>query len=575
MIGLPVPGIELKLVPQRRQARGALARPQRHARLLARARADRGGASTKKASTASATRCKFVDPSDPAAGLRFRRPHRRGLQALDRHLGQRRPAARAADRGAARPCARRRDRRPRPRRRRRADLPDLDGLPRARPACRPQAPPTVLPQPAVRAALRARCRRCAPGQHRQRDARGPRAAAGRAALDRRRRDHRQGLDQPARRARTVAPICVAASYAEPPPADVIRVEETPMSRRVPALLAILARCLAARRRAHAVRRLYRRASRRSRRSISASRPRAPCSSAPRMPPDDVGTVIAGSMAQASFDAYMLPRHVGLYAGVPIEVPAHLVQRVCGTGIEAIMQAADAVTHRSVDARARASAPKCMSRNPVAAYTHRNGFRMGQVEFKDFLWEALLDPACGCTMGDTAENLARHYQHHRARRSTPSPRAASRARWRRRQSGFLAGEIVPVVSETFEREGYRRPRHPAAARHRGGGRRQPCAALAGRSAGARSGPRSAACRPAATAPPWSMARRRRWSCSGAYVRAQGTHAAGAPRRRRRRSAARRRSWASARCRRSAPCWTRAGLRSATSTASRSTRRSARR
>ena len=64
-------------------------------------------------------------------------------------------------------------------------------------------------------------------------------------------------------------------------------------------------------------------------------------------PEEVGTVIAGSVAQASFDAYMLPRHIGLYAGVPVEVPAHLVQRVCGTGIEALMQAADAVTHRGV------------------------------------------------------------------------------------------------------------------------------------------------------------------------------------------------------------------------------------
>ena len=51
----------------------------------------------------------------------------------------------------------------------------------------------------------------------------------------------------------------------------------------------------------------------------------------------------------------------------------------------------------------------MSRNPIAAYTHRGGFRMGQVEFKDFLWEALLDPAANVTMGDTAENLARQYQ----------------------------------------------------------------------------------------------------------------------------------------------------------------------
>ena len=53
---------------------------------------------------------------------------------------------------------------------------------------------------------------------------------------------------------------------------------------------------------------------------------------------DVGTTIAGSMAQASFDAYMTPRHIGLYAGVPLERPAHLVQRICGTGIEVLVQA---------------------------------------------------------------------------------------------------------------------------------------------------------------------------------------------------------------------------------------------
>src|SRR3984957_10472436 len=108
-------------------------------------------------------------------------------------------------------------------------------------------------------------------------------------------------------------------------------------------------------------------------------------------PQLVGTVIAGSMAQASFDAYMLPRHIGLYSGVPIEAPAHLVQRVCGTGIEAILQAADSITLGRANL-ALVVGTESMSRNPVAAYTHRGGFRMGQVEFKDFLWEALLDPS---------------------------------------------------------------------------------------------------------------------------------------------------------------------------------------
>ena len=124
-------------------------------------------------------------------------------------------------------------------------------------------------------------------------------------------------------------------------------------------------------------------------------------------PADVGTVIAGSMAQTSFDAYLLPRHIGLYSGVPTEVPAHLVQRVCGTGIEVLSQAADAVSQQRAGLALCVGA-ESMSRNPVAAYTHRTGFRLGQVEFKDFLWEALLDTAVDATMGGTAEALAQRF-----------------------------------------------------------------------------------------------------------------------------------------------------------------------
>src|SRR5690606_10730439 len=166
-----------------------------------------------------------------------------------------------------------------------------------------------------------------------------------------------------------------------------------------------------------------------------------------IPASDAGTVVAGCMAQASFDAYMLPRHVGLYSGVPSEVPAHLVQRVCGTGLEVISQAADTI------ALGRASLALCvgtesMSRNPIAAYTHRGGFRLGQVEFKDFLWEALLDTAVDTTMGGTAEYLARRYGITREEADAFASRSFERA-LRAVDDGFLAGEICPVGSETFE------------------------------------------------------------------------------------------------------------------------------
>ncbi len=167
-------------------------------------------------------------------------------------------------------------------------------------------------------------------------------------------------------------------------------------------------------------------------------------------PRAIGTTIAGSMAQASFDAYVTPRHIGLYAGVPVERPAHLVQRICGTGLEVLSQAADAVSLGRADL-VLAVGTESMSRNPIAAYTHRNGFTMGQVEFKDFLWEALYDPAACVSMGDTAENLAKQYRITREEVDRFAARSFARA-MAARDAGVFADEIVPVVSETFTADG---------------------------------------------------------------------------------------------------------------------------
>ena len=166
---------------------------------------------------------------------------------------------------------------------------------------------------------------------------------------------------------------------------------------------------------------------------------------------DVDIVVAGSVAQASFDAYVLPKHIAIYSCVPIEVPAHLVQRVCGTGIEAILQAADAIKLRKADVALTVGA-ESMSRNPIAAYTHRGGFSMGRVEFKDFLWEALLDPSCNLTMGGTAEKLAKQYGITREDVDQFAAESFARA-IAAQQRCFLSGEIAPVITEQFELEGY--------------------------------------------------------------------------------------------------------------------------
>lgn len=169
-------------------------------------------------------------------------------------------------------------------------------------------------------------------------------------------------------------------------------------------------------------------------------------------PEEIGTVVAGNMAQASFDAYFLPRHVGLYCGARTEVPAHLVQRICGTGVEVIAQAADALSQKRAGV-ALCVGTESMSRNPVAAYTHRGGFRMGQIEFKDFLWESLLDTDCDTTMGGTAENLARDFQISREEVDAFAARSFERA-LKAQAEGFFDDEIVPVADEVFEANGYK-------------------------------------------------------------------------------------------------------------------------
>ncbi|KPX30388.1 MULTISPECIES: thiolase family protein [Pseudomonas syringae group] len=164
-------------------------------------------------------------------------------------------------------------------------------------------------------------------------------------------------------------------------------------------------------------------------------------------PASVDTVLAGSMAQASFDAYLLPRHIGLYSGVPQSVPALGVQRICATGLELLRQAALHVGGGGQ--MALCVAAESMSRNPIAAYTHRDGFALGgEVQFKDFLWEALYDPAPAMDMIATADNLAR--RHVLSRETVDEYALLSHQRAMQSQvDGHWLSEIVPISNECFE------------------------------------------------------------------------------------------------------------------------------
>jgi len=167
-------------------------------------------------------------------------------------------------------------------------------------------------------------------------------------------------------------------------------------------------------------------------------------------PARLSATVAGNCIQASFDSLFFARHIGLYAGMADDKPAHGVQRLCTTGFEAIAQAARCTSSGEGEA-VLAVGTESMSRAPVASYTQRGGFGLGQVEFKDFLWEALFDTGCSTAMGGTAENLAR--LHHVTREETDAFAAESFARAiAAQEAGRLAAEIAPITEAVFEGKG---------------------------------------------------------------------------------------------------------------------------
>lgn len=168
-------------------------------------------------------------------------------------------------------------------------------------------------------------------------------------------------------------------------------------------------------------------------------------------PSEIGSVITGNMAPGDFDQFFLPRHIGLYAGVPQDVPAIMAQRICGTGFELFRQAGEQIEAGVCDA-ALVVGTESMTRNPIAAFDHRTGFKLGApVGFRDYMWEALKDPAAGINMIQTAENLAKKYGITRDDVDQFASESFAKA-VAAQQAGFHAGEIVPVVTEKFELEG---------------------------------------------------------------------------------------------------------------------------
>ena len=161
----------------------------------------------------------------------------------------------------------------------------------------------------------------------------------------------------------------------------------------------------------------------------------------KVSPRRVDHVIYGNALQTSADAIYGARHVGLKAGVPIETPALTVNRLCGSGIESVAQAARMIMLGEADV-VLAGGMENMSQAPHVVRGARTGLRFGSpVQFEDLLFEALKDPHCGLFMAQTAEALGRKYGISREEQDDFA--------WRSMQAGIAATEAGTFREEIVQ------------------------------------------------------------------------------------------------------------------------------
>jgi len=158
-------------------------------------------------------------------------------------------------------------------------------------------------------------------------------------------------------------------------------------------------------------------------------------------PGEVDHVIFGNALQTSGDAIYGARHVALKAGLPREVPALTVNRLCGSGFEAIVQGA----HRILLGEAKtvlAGGMENMSQAPHVIRGARKGLRLGQGQLEDSLMVALLDSYCGLYMAQTSDRVAARYAVTRAEQDAYALSSQQRAAaaW---AACRISEEIVPV------------------------------------------------------------------------------------------------------------------------------------
>jgi len=166
--------------------------------------------------------------------------------------------------------------------------------------------------------------------------------------------------------------------------------------------------------------------------------------------DQFDQVFFGNVIQTSQDAIYCARHIGLRAGLPIHVPALTLNRLCGSGFQAVVSGAQDILLGSAKL-CLTGGTESMSQAPHVVRGARWGLRLGPaVPFEDVLWESLEDPYAGCSMAQTAENLGEEYEITREavdEYALRSQRLAGTA-W---EQGKFDDEVIPVTIKSRKGE----------------------------------------------------------------------------------------------------------------------------
>ena len=157
---------------------------------------------------------------------------------------------------------------------------------------------------------------------------------------------------------------------------------------------------------------------------------------------DVDQVIFGNVQQSSADAIYLARHIGLRSGVPVPAPALTLNRLCGSGFQAVVSAAEQLVLGAATT-VLCGGTESMSQAPHVLRGARWGWPLGKAPaISDTLWDALTDSFTGMPMAMTAEKLAEQYQLTRA--VCDEFALGSQKRWAEAQAqGWFEAELAPI------------------------------------------------------------------------------------------------------------------------------------